>query len=838
MEHGGTITNKSCPDITSLAGYARNDLPLDEVTPIEAHLPTCPTCLERYVELGKRSFMPEIRDCHVIKEIGRGRFGVVYKAWSLKDEPKIVALKVLSYPGEMEKSRFDREIAVLKKLDSPWIVKCFDSGTTSDAMYYIMEYVEGVHLDEYFDKTAPDLIVKLDVFQRVCRAVAAAHAEGVVHRDLKPRNILIDKNGDPHILDFGICAVESPDWTSWAKGTLTHMGDVIGTLRYMSPEQAWGGVSGPVDERSDIWSLGIMLYEMVTGGDYPYEMEPTPEKPAHEALLDRIRKELPHIPRLDFMERGRDMEILLDRSLSWEPDQRIESASLLADDLERYAEGKRIKTKPLWLPYRLKRLAVGAVTHKRWMFSAGFVAVLGVSLWLATFVFKVGWRVSGHELLKERQTSASSVAAAPDDEVLIVAFKDETVDAVLEFAKRRGMSDVTTDIRTWRELHGNLMQRLAKIGPIGLVWDAYFPTAQLGDEKFLAGIETMEEAGVPVILVSLTYQADGTPDLSPIMKERLGKRLRHGVAVARYMVARPGEFIMAIKRSNQTILPSMALTTLAAILHPQAQLDLDWRGRERAITLLYKIRPGAYLRARDRLAVSKVFKHPRTESSVSDGDMLACMTFELERPEYWARRTVAYEDVLRCSEDELRAWAAGKLVIVGDLRTRAAGFVPDRHPVKFGTKVVEDVPGCFLLANAVSGLLNGEFVEAAFPPRPITFLIMLVLATMGCVLPIRITTRRAFDRAINRQLLWIAVITTAACGFAVMVLSSSYVAVHLGMACFAMATPMTGSCWVEFARNRHRIVDRSQRGLQSLSLSTAGTLTLPQKQQTSFREAR
>ena len=179
----------TCPDPVKLAEHAQNNLGREDTPALDEHLATCHACLDRFLELGKRSLVPDIPGCHVVKEIGRGRFGAVYKAWWLKDKPRTVALKILTCPGEMEKSRFDREIAVLTKLDSPWIVKCLDSGKTGDALYYVMDLVEGVHLDEYLESSTCTVTLKgkLTVFQRVCRAVADAHAKGVVHRDLKPR---------------------------------------------------------------------------------------------------------------------------------------------------------------------------------------------------------------------------------------------------------------------------------------------------------------------------------------------------------------------------------------------------------------------------------------------------------------------------------------------------------------------------------------------------------------------------------------------------------------------------------------------------------------------------
>jgi len=287
-----------CPVDQELARYTQNELNREQTRVVDRHLSQCRRCLDRFVDLGRRSTVPDIPGCRIVKELGRGRFGIVYKAWSLSGTPKIVALKILSYPGEMESSRFEREIAVLKRIDSSGVVKCLDAGISGDAQYLIMDFVEGVHLDEYLSQSCRSMTDKLVVFQKVCRAVADAHAVGVVHRDLKPRNILVDESGQPHVLDFGICLVEPSDWSSWLHETITHAGDVIETLRYMSPEQAWGGVAGAIDERSDLWALGIILYEIVTDGGYPYPLIGAPDQPVHEALLNRIRKELPHLPKL------------------------------------------------------------------------------------------------------------------------------------------------------------------------------------------------------------------------------------------------------------------------------------------------------------------------------------------------------------------------------------------------------------------------------------------------------------------------------------------------------------------------------------------------------------
>ncbi len=890
-------TGRGCPDPARLAEHAQDALPPADATVFDRHLAECRRCLHHFLELGKRSLAPEIPHCYIRKEIGRGASGVVYKAWWLKGEPRIVALKVVSCAGDMEKDRFDREIAVLQRIDSPGIVKCLDSGASGDARYYVMDFVEGVHLDKYLASCHGGLSEKLAVFERVCRAVADAHATGVVHRDLKPRNILIDADGRPHILDFGICTVDTADWSSWARCTITQPGAVIGTLKYMSPQQAWGGVAGPIDERSDLWALGVMLYEIVTGGSHPYSLKSTPDKPATEALLERIRRELPRLVHLRHLPRGRDLEVLLERCLAWEPERRIESAAHLADDLQRYGAGRRIKTKQLRLPYRLKRLAVGAATRSRWPFAACFVAMLGMSLYLATYLFNVGWHVTGGwpslkggwpsltdmgEATSELNASSASKAPArteptfivsptskevghPTKEVgqrasdgwpmalavgdaaregmLMVGVYDDTVDAVVDFAAREGITGVEAGMKSWRAVHGRLMERLAAAGPRGVVWDYFFRTPQPGDADFVAGVKALEEAGVPVILAASSYDDNGEPDLSPHIVRPLGRQLRHGAIAARDMVQRPGGFVMAVRRAEGAAVPSLALSTFAALRHPRAQLDLDWPGQNGWINLLYEIQPQAYLRERDRIKFTTIkfttlFKEARGLPGIRAGDLLACTTFPLEEPEVWAARTVPYQTLLLGPFDELRALVRDKLIIIGDFRAPRFGAARDRHRVKYGTSIVNDVPGCYLLADAVAGLLDGRYMTSAFPPTPMTFLGILLLGTVGCLMPIKLATNRIVERLRFRHILWIGLIGLAATAFLGMVLSESYTGVHLSMAGFALTTPMIGAFWVEFARNRHRIADKKRRAIETFGVGTSRTITLASRRRRSLTAAR
>ncbi len=814
-----------CLTDEQLAAYSRHALAATETSSAETHLSDCDRCFRRLVAVGRRAHLPDIPDCLVIHEVGRGRFGVVYKAWRLSDPPRLVALKVLSDPGPMERNRFEREIAVLKHIDSPWIVKCLDAGETGGARYFLMDYVHGVHLDDYMSRPGGELADKLRVFEQVCRAVAHAHAQGVAHRDLKPRNILIDGQGDPHILDFGICAVETADWSSWDRVTITQRGDVIGTLKYMSPEQAWGGVAGAIDERSDIWSLGMMLYEIVTNGQYPYALNCTPDKPAPEALLERIRKELPRLPRLDHLPRGRDLETLLERCLTWEPAHRLSSAGQLADDLKRYIRKERIRTRPPSALYRARRLAVGSALRARWALHASLVAAALLGLAFLTFFLNTGWLVQGREYAEQPRATAPAGATTHDD-LLVIGVNDMTPARVVAFAAEEGIEGVNHSPPSWRGVHARLLERLAAARPRAIVWDYYFRSAQPADESLAQAILAAEGAGVPVVLAAFACDDAGRPEISPLLAERLGRQLRFGIIAARDMVERPGEFVMVVRRPDGAILPGLALTTMASLLHPAARLEIDWSQRNLWVELLYELSPGAYRRQRDRLALTTSFPTDLTMVSLRAGDLVGCCTFPLDAPANWERRTIAYEALLAADDDALREWAAGRVLVIGDLRTLQTTPAPDRHAVRYGSATVSDVPGVFLLADALTGLLDRRYIKHAFPLSPAMYAGLLLLAIGGCVVPAVPARSRRLDDPTVRRALWATLGVLLITSVWLMGAGSERTLVHLGMAGWCFLVPLTGSFWIEFARGRHRVLDRATQAIEPFGPHAAGTVTL------------
>lgn len=186
-----------------------------------------------------------------VKELGRGGMGAVYLAED-RELDRLVAIKVLNTPEITDdlRNRMVREAQIIARLEHPGIVPVHDVGTLADGrIYYAMKYVRGSRLDEYAAQGA-SLRDRLRKFQSVCDAVAFAHAHGVIHRDLKPQNIMIGSFGEVLVLDWGVAKIHD--------GPCESVGTVIGTQHYMSPEQARGEID-QLDERSDIYALGAVL---------------------------------------------------------------------------------------------------------------------------------------------------------------------------------------------------------------------------------------------------------------------------------------------------------------------------------------------------------------------------------------------------------------------------------------------------------------------------------------------------------------------------------------------------------------------------------------------------
>ena len=269
----------------------------------------------------------------ILEKLGEGGMGVVYSARDLKLD-RLVALKILQpeYTSDpRRRARFAGEARAASALNHPNIITIYDIETVDGCDYIAMEYVRGVTLQDLIQGPRTELATILDYAAQIASALSAAHAAGIVHRDIKPGNIMVTKSGVIKLLDFGLAQIEQPgvdpDAPTATMAFLTRPGTVVGTVAYMSPEQAQGGGIGP---RSDIFSFGVVLYQVLTGTlpfqagseiGLLYEIVHTPAP-----QLKKLRPDLPPV-----------LGGIVEKALEKDPERRYQRAEDLANDLKEIA---------------------------------------------------------------------------------------------------------------------------------------------------------------------------------------------------------------------------------------------------------------------------------------------------------------------------------------------------------------------------------------------------------------------------------------------------------------------------------------------------------------------
>jgi len=291
----------------------------------------------------------------ILNLIDRGGMGAVYRAEQDRPRRK-VAIKLIDriFASPEILRRFEIEAEVLGRLQHPSIAQILEAGSTgTDAgsrPFFAMELVEGPPLNEYAERNRLSVRDRLVLMIRICHAVQHAHRNGVIHRDLKPANILVTEEGVPKILDFGVARVTDPEWRSTA--SLTVQGTVMGTLPYMSPEQLRGNPE-EVDTRADVYALGVVCYELLTGR-LPRDLKELSFAEAVRIVTEKDPLPL-EAPGKTF---PTDLRTIVAKALESDQDRRYGSASELAADLERYLDDQPIAARPVSGFYQAKKMMV------------------------------------------------------------------------------------------------------------------------------------------------------------------------------------------------------------------------------------------------------------------------------------------------------------------------------------------------------------------------------------------------------------------------------------------------------------------------------------------------
>src|SRR5436189_690677 len=332
----------------------------------------------------------ELGDYELLEEVGRGGQGVVFRARQ-KSLNRIVALKVISlgqWASQAHLKRFRREAEAAASLDHPGIVPIYEVGERDGSCYFSMKFVEGGQLDEVVRRTPMSIRQAAELIAKVARTVHYAHEHGILHRDIKPGNILLDAKGEPHLTDFGLARLVETE------STVTHTLDVIGTPSYMAPEQAVGNNTA-VSSVTDVYGLGAVLYQLLTGHP-PF---------AGGTTFETVRLVLdtePRQPRLWNPKVDRDLSTICLKCLEKDPKRRYPSALALAEDLERWLKHEPIRARHTGV------FARGTKWVRRNPSSALFAASL-VALAAAT-----GWIVWKIDLIRQPITTGLAVLQFED----------------------------------------------------------------------------------------------------------------------------------------------------------------------------------------------------------------------------------------------------------------------------------------------------------------------------------------------------------------------------------------------------------------------------------------
>jgi serine/threonine protein kinase len=443
----------TCPAVEELSDFAMGRLPRQHFERLAGHVERCSACAEALAGLEDRTdplltqlrqpgeeatgvidsatarLLSALREQNgpslspgrrlgkfdLLEAVGAGSFGQVFRAWDTELQ-RPVAIKVLragrlARPEDVD--RFLREARSAAQLTHPGIVSVFGTGEEEDGTVYLVEeFVQGTTLADRLRDSSYDARAAAELIAAVGEALGYAHSRGVVHRDVKPANILLDAEGRTHVMDFGLAKRDADD------STMTAEGEVLGTPAYMSPEQA-RGESHRVDARSDVYSLGVVLYELLTGE--------RPFRGNRRMLLLQVLQDEPRPPRQLNDHIPRDLETICLKAMAKMPGRRYASAQEMSDDLARFSNGEPIRARPIGPAERLWRWCRRNPVPASLLVAVSLGAAFGL------------WHLSQ---LSTQLVHSTALESAAQQAQMLDEVNNLYSDAVVERAKDRGVEPV------------------------------------------------------------------------------------------------------------------------------------------------------------------------------------------------------------------------------------------------------------------------------------------------------------------------------------------------------------------------------------------------------------
>src|SRR5216117_1217288 len=410
------------------------------------------SALDRKKAVRPARILSDFGDYELLEEIGRGGQGVVYRARQ-KSLNRTVALKVIGlgqWATEAHLKRFRREAEAAARLDHPCIVPIHEVGEREGSCYFSMNLVEGSQLDDVAKREPMPLRRAAELIAKLARAVHYAHEHGILHRDIKPGNVLLDRNGEPHLTDFGLARLVETE------STVTHTMEVLGTPSYMAPEQAQGD-NAAVSNATDVYGLGAVLYQLLTGHP-PFAGGTTYE--TIKLLLDTD----PRPPRFLNPKIDRDLSTICLKCLEKDSKRRYSSALALAEDLERWLKHEPIDARRTGIFARGRKWVQRNPTSA--LLAASLMALAAAAGWIAwksEFIrhpVTNGIAVLPFENLSEQKEDGAFVDGVQDDVLTKLAkiadLKVISRTSVMDYRGKRNLRQIGNDLRVSHVLEGSV----------------------------------------------------------------------------------------------------------------------------------------------------------------------------------------------------------------------------------------------------------------------------------------------------------------------------------------------------------------------------------------------